>query len=107
MRAFKQSLTLGTLTLMGMAATIIVRGGWQAAAAAFAIACGGGFALTFAALGAASERPRSHRPGWAQPAHRSTQGSLRPSRVAATRPERPRARTSGRQPLAPRPASSA
>lgn len=57
MSAFKIVVTFGALTLAGLGATLIVQGGWQAAAAAFAILDGVGFALTFAVLGARSERP--------------------------------------------------
>jgi hypothetical protein len=101
----------GALTLIGMAATIIVQGGWQAAGAAFAIAAGVGFALTFAVIRAAGERPRSRHPSWAQTAD----GRLR--RVAA-KPHSERAgvsgtdtphqpATAGGRPLAPRPARAA
>ena len=38
MRAYRRLLIFGALTLIWMAATIIVDGGWQAASAAFAIA---------------------------------------------------------------------
>jgi hypothetical protein len=82
---------LGALTLAGMAATLIVQGGWQAIAAAFAIAAGGGFALTFMALRASSERPErvvAAKPG--------------PPPSAVPVPDTARPATSGRRPLAPR-----
>jgi hypothetical protein len=62
MRAFRRGVILGALTLIGMAATIIVQGGWQAAAAALAIFAGSGFALVIVRICAASERPRSRHP---------------------------------------------
>jgi hypothetical protein len=99
----------GALTLIGMAATIIVQGGWQAAAAAFAIAGGGGFALTFAALRAASERPGSRHPSWAHAADRPRhQVAAEPgsSPAAVSAPETSRPATAGRRPLAPRPAGT-
>jgi hypothetical protein len=87
MRAYRRLMIFGALTLIGLAATIIVQGGWQAAAAAFAIANGGGFALTFVALCAASERPRSRHPSWARAADRPHHGVAAepsPRRAAAT-----------------------
>jgi hypothetical protein len=50
--------TLGALTLIGLAATMLVQGGWQAVAAGFAVFNGVGFALTFAGIRAVSDRPR-------------------------------------------------
>jgi hypothetical protein len=74
MRAYRRFMSFGVLALIGLGATLIVQGGWQAVAAGFAIFNGGGFALTFVALGMAGERPRSRRPSWAREAdpHRQT-----------------------------------
>ena len=55
MRAYRLFLTFGALTLIGMVATMLVQGGWEAASAAFAIFGGLGFALTFVAIGASSD----------------------------------------------------
>ncbi len=66
MRAFIQLSIFGALTLIGSAATLLIQGGWQAAAAAFAIFNGVGFALTFLAIGVASERPGPRHPRLAQ-----------------------------------------
>jgi hypothetical protein len=66
MRAFIQLSILGALTLIGSAATLLIQGGWQAAAAAFAIFNGAGFTLTFVAIGVASERPGPLHPRLAQ-----------------------------------------
>jgi hypothetical protein len=92
----------GALVLIGMATTIIVQGGWQAIAAAFAIFNGAGFALTFAALQAAGERPRSRRPAWAHVTEPE------PRRAAVTTPATSRQpATSGRSRLAPGPPRTA
>jgi hypothetical protein len=109
MRAYKRLMIFGALALIGMAATIVVQGGWQAAAAAFAIFTGGGFTLTFTALRAASERPRSRHPSWAaaadRPRHRvAAEPGPRPAPVST--PDTSQAASSGRRPLAPRPARS-
>jgi hypothetical protein len=64
-RTYMTFLGSGALTLIGFGATILVQGGWQAVAAAFAILQGLVFASTFIALRVAAERPRSRRPGWA------------------------------------------
>jgi hypothetical protein len=106
MRAYKRLLVFGALTLIGMAATIIVQGGWQAAAAAFAIFTGGGFTLTFAALRAASERPRSPHPSWASAADRPHRPVVA-APAAAPAPRTSRPRISGSRPVAPRPARTA
>jgi hypothetical protein len=110
MRAYRRLMIFGALTLIGLAATIIVQGGWQAAAAALAIAGGGGFALTFVALRAASERPRSRHPSWARAADRPHHGVAAepsPRRAAARAPDTSQPATSGRRPLAPRPQGAA
>jgi hypothetical protein len=92
----------GALTLIGMAATIVVQGGWEAGAAAFAIAGGVGFALTFAALQAVGERPRSRRPAWAH------ETAPEPRRAAVTAPATSRQpATSGRSRPAPGPPRTA
>jgi hypothetical protein len=99
----------GALTLVGMAATIVVQGGWQAAAAAFAIFNGVGFALTFAAIRAASERPQPRRPSWSQAPHRSRRVAIEPGARGASegRPDSAQARPSEPRPLTPRPAHTA
>jgi hypothetical protein len=107
MRAYRRLLIFGVLTLSWMAATIIVQGGWQAASAAFAIAAGGGFALTFASIGVASERPRSRHPSWAHASDRPRHGiAAEPPAhsAAAPAPIGSQQATSGRRTLAPRPA---
>jgi hypothetical protein len=58
MRAHKLLSLFGALTLTGGAATLVLHGGWQAAAAAFAALGVVGFALTFAVIGAETEPPR-------------------------------------------------
>ena len=55
----------GALGLGGLAATMLVHGGWQSVAAAFAIFQGLVFAVTFISIRAAAERSRSRRPEWA------------------------------------------
>lgn len=50
MQAYRTLLTLGALTLAGLVATMVVRGGLQAIAAAIAVLAGAGFALTFAMI---------------------------------------------------------
>ena len=54
------------VTLAGFAAALILNGGWQPVAAAVSILGGSMFLLSFVALGAAADRPRSDRPDWAQ-----------------------------------------
>lgn len=109
MRAFRRFRIFGALTLIGLAATIMVQGGWQAAAAAFAMFNGAGFAVTFAALGAASERPLSPHPSWALAADspRPRVAAEPSSRRAASAPDTSQPATPGRRPLAPRPAPTA
>jgi hypothetical protein len=53
------------LTVAALAALLIVSGGWQPVGAAVAILGGLVFGLSFIALAAAGERPRSTRPSWA------------------------------------------
>ena len=55
LRAYRLLLVFGGLTLIGSAATLLMQGGWQSAAAGFAIVNGVGFALTFAVIGAAGQ----------------------------------------------------
>ena len=86
MRTYIRLLGSGALTLIGLGATLLVQGGWQAAAAAFAIFQGGVFALSFISLRVAAERPRSRRPGWAV-AGSEPRGARTPAEA-----ERPRAR---------------
>ena len=82
MRTYIRLLGSGALTLVGLGATLIVQGGWQAAAAAFAIFQGIVFATSYGMLLAASERPGSTRPDWAL-----GDGEPRPA-SAMTEPER-------------------
>ncbi len=88
MHAYGRELILGALILIGIAATIIVQGGWEAASAAFAIFTGTGFALGFARIRAVSERPRSRsrHPSWADAATPSREAPDREQ--AAQRPAR-------------------
>lgn len=65
--------------LGGLAAVMIVHGGWQAVAAAVAIFGGLVYLLSLTWLAAASERPRATRPEWASEAPR-------PRRAPASRP---------------------
>jgi hypothetical protein len=65
MHRYLRLLGSGALTLFGMGATILVHGGWQAVACAFAIFQGIVFAVTFLELGQAGERSQSGRPAWA------------------------------------------
>lgn len=109
MRAYRRLTIFGALTLVGVGATILVQGGWQAVSAAFAIFNGGGFALTFVALRAASERPRSRRPSWSQPPDRSQRVAIDPGArgPSEARPDSAEARPSEHRPLTPRPARTA
>lgn len=65
MRTYIRLLGSGASVLIGLGATMIVQGGWQAVVAAFAIFGGLVFAMSFISLGVRAERPRSRRPGWA------------------------------------------
>jgi len=65
MRTYIRFLGSGALTVVGLGATIIVQGGWQAVAAGFAIFQGMVFALTFIELRQAADRSRPGRPSWA------------------------------------------
>ena len=65
MRTYIRFLGSGALTLIGLGATIVVQGGWQAAAAGFGILAGSVFALSFIALRAGADRRRPGRPDWA------------------------------------------
>jgi hypothetical protein len=101
MHTYRRFKVFGALTLFGLVATMILQDGWQSAAAAFAMFNGFGLVLTFAVLGARSDRPRPARPAWAQASARA-QGlaaETAPRRVAAPRPETSRVRPSGRRPL--------
>lgn len=75
----------GALTLVGLGATLIVQGGWQAVAAAFAILQGLVFASSLIALQMAAEHPRARRPSWA------VAGGAPRAEPAATEAERLRA----------------
>jgi hypothetical protein len=86
MRAYERLLGSGALTLVGLGATLLVQGGWQAVAAGFAIFSAIVFAESFISLCVAAERPRSRRAGWA--VADSEPRGLRSSAEA----ERPRAR---------------
>jgi hypothetical protein len=85
--------------LGGLAAVIVVHGGWQAVAAAVAIFGGLVYLLSLTCLAAASERPRATRPEWATEAPR-------PRRAPASRPDpetaavRRRRESTGRAPSA-------
>jgi hypothetical protein len=87
MSAFRLDVTFGTLTLIGLGATLLVQGGWQAAAAAFAILNAVGFTLAFAVLGARSERPRG------------LAAEAAPRHVAAPEPAMSQPQPSDRRPL--------
>jgi hypothetical protein len=65
MRTYERLLGSGALTLIGLGATLLVQGGWQAIAAGFAIFSSIVFAVSLISLRVAAERPRSSRPGWA------------------------------------------
>ncbi len=98
MRAFIQLSIFGALTLIGSAATLLIQGGWQAAAMGFAVLNGVGFALTFVAIGVASERPAAAHPSWAQTPDGSRRATVEPAPLhtsaASARPPVPsRART--------------
>jgi hypothetical protein len=47
---------LATLTLIGLAGTVLARGGWQAAAAGLGSVCGFGFVVGFAVIRALADR---------------------------------------------------
>jgi hypothetical protein len=85
MRTYIRLLGSGALTLVGLGATLLVQGGWEAAAAAFAIFSGLVFAVSFISLRVAAERPRSGHPGWA------VAGSERRGVSASAEAERARA----------------
>ena len=72
--------------MIGLAATLVVNGGWQAAAAGFATFNGVGFVLTFAVIGAAIDRPRPLHPSWTQtpPAPRRIEVQRAPGDPAET-----------------------
>jgi hypothetical protein len=61
MRTYIRLLGSGASVLIGLGATMIVQGGWQAVAAAFAIFGGLVFAMTFISLGVRAERPPARR----------------------------------------------
>ena len=88
-RTYLTFLGSGALTLIGFGATILVQGGWQAAAAAFAIFQGLVFTSCFGFLRAASERPGSRRPAWATAdrAPQAVPAASGPERARATLPE--------------------
>lgn len=65
MRTYIRFLGSGALTLIGLGATIVVQGGWQAAAAGFGILAGTVCALSFIVLRASMDRPQPGRPDWA------------------------------------------
>jgi hypothetical protein len=65
MRTYTKLLGSGALTLIAVGVTLVVQGGPQAIAAAFAIFQGIVFVTTFLTLRVAADRPRSRRPGWA------------------------------------------
>jgi hypothetical protein len=89
MPTYARLLGSGALTLIGLGATLLVQGGWQAIAAAVAIFSGIVFAASLISLRVAAERPRSRRPAWA--VADSEPRGIRSSAEA----ERPRARAWG------------
>jgi hypothetical protein len=101
MRAYTLFSTLGVLTLIGLAATMLVQGGWQAVAAGFATFSGVGFALTFVVIRAVIDRPRRV----------SVESATRTAPLATARPPvpsrpgrtRPAARATSELRLAPGP----
>lgn len=106
MRIYRQLETLAALTAIGLTGTIVLHGGWEAAAAGLGMLAGCGAAVMFAFVGALSERPRSPRPSWSE-----RPVALRPAAPGATareattrRPVPVDARRLHRRPLAPPPA---
>jgi hypothetical protein len=106
MRTYRRLMTLTALTAIGLTGTIVLHGGWEAAAAGLGMLAGCGAAVTFAFVRALGERPRSRRPSWSEPP-----AALRPAapgattRAATGRRRAPvEARPPHRRPLAPRPA---
>jgi hypothetical protein len=79
LRAFRLLSVFGALTLLGSAATLLLHGGWQSAAAGFATVNGIGFALTFAVIAAAGERPRPLQPGWTRMADGPRRAAVEPA----------------------------
>jgi hypothetical protein len=65
MRTYIRFLGSGALTLVGILGTIVLQGGWEAAAAGFATILGTVCAVNVALLVAAAERPQRSRPDWA------------------------------------------
>jgi hypothetical protein len=88
MRTYIRLLGSGALTLIAVGVTLVVQGGPQAIAAAFAIFQGIVFVTTFLTLRVAADRSRSRHPGWA------VDGSepRRADATASAEAERPRAR---------------
>ena len=56
MRWLIRILGLWAFTVIGLLATLLEKGGWEAGAAGFAASTGVGLALVFAVIGAASDR---------------------------------------------------
>ena len=79
MRMYRQLKTLAALTAIGLTGAIVLHGGWEAAAAGLGVLAGFGAAVTFAVVGALSERPRSRRPSWSE-----RPAALRPATPGAT-----------------------
>ena len=106
MHAYRRLLTLGALTGVGVAATTLLQGGWQAAAAGLAILAGMGFGLTFTVIRVLSERPLPRHPSWSQAPERLRGVPTVPTPHAAAAPATVSADvpSGGRQRLArPRP----
>ncbi len=82
LRTYRLLLLFGALTLIGSAAMLLVQGGWQSAAAGFAMVNGVGFVLTFAVIGAVSERPRPLQPGWTETADGTRRVAVEPAPLA-------------------------
>jgi hypothetical protein len=116
MRTYVTFLVSGTLTLIAFGATMFVQGGWQSAAAAFAVLTGVGFLTRFVSLLVTGERPASPIRSASMPHEFSpTRGraiarrapaverrrELAPEPLAASRPARPGPRPQGRVSSAP------
>jgi hypothetical protein len=109
MRTHRRLQIFTALTLVELAATIVVHGGWQAAAAGFGIITGSAAAMMFAALRAASERPRSGHASWAErpAAPAPARVAAAPDRVTATLRAPLESPPVQRRPIAPGPPRTA
>jgi hypothetical protein len=104
-RTYVTFLVSGALALLAFGATMIVHGGWQAAAAAFAVLTGGAFLTSLISMRASAERLASpasrpvrrraiarHAPA-AEPRREATPAAMAPTPPARPEP-RPRPRLS-------------